>query len=57
MDILTNVSCYPFNNLLMFKDTEFQEHIISSSNSFLYLINLSTECFPLAYSIIILILI
>lgn len=41
----------------MFKDTEFQKHIITSNNSFLYLINLYTEYFSLAYSIIILILI
>lgn len=37
---------------LVFKDTEFPTHIILSNNSFLYFINLSTECFRLAYAII-----
>lgn len=36
----------------MFKDTKFPKHTLSSNNSLLYFVNLSTECFPLAFTAI-----
>lgn len=47
-----NKSHVILNNLLMFKDTKFPKHILSSDNSFLYFVNHSTECFPLAFTAI-----
>lgn len=36
----------------MFKHNEFPKHTLLSNNSFLYFVNLSTECFPLAFTVI-----